>query len=536
MKKGASLWRFLELAKSGAIPRGSVLLIEHVDRLSRLPWQEGLNLFTTILHSGIDIATSMDGQIYTAERLAKDMGCIFVLMMYLCQANEQSDTKSVRGADRWKRNRAAVADGKRIGMRRPAWIKKDRTVDDKKADVIRRIFTMACDGLGSKAITRTLNGEGVPPVGQAKQWTTGLVQYYLGTRTVLGELQFKKLADGKLVDIGEPIAGYYPGIVDPVTFAKAARVFAERKRHDVRGRIEDTPNVFVGLMKNLYDGSTYFVKSGKWTSGHSDTYYASKRLVPFKGNVGVAGSMNLQLNYAAFESSFFRFVNEIDVAALFTPEDKTSQASRLAECQDAMIEVEERRKLFRERIKTAKNKASILDMLEEADEEHAVLEAEIQQLKSVLTTSESVIFADLRGDLADPASRPKIASTLRLLIDGITVLPVHTGTGAHRRTQYLLYVEVEFNNGRRRWYVTDQDGTWGRSRFERDEQAVEIGNTGASEFRMGVSRWAILDKLTRVASDAWREKLQAWLRTSGQPTQDDWDDNERAVDALISGE
>ena len=64
LNKGA-LGQFLKLVEDGMIARGSYLLVESLDRLSRDKVMDALGIFLNILNAGIIIVTMADNQVYS---------------------------------------------------------------------------------------------------------------------------------------------------------------------------------------------------------------------------------------------------------------------------------------------------------------------------------------------------------------------------------------------------------------------------------------------------------------------------------------
>jgi len=68
--KNGALGKFLEAVQDGPnrkIPRGSTLIIENLDRISRAnPW-DALPVFMGIINSGITVITLVDKQVYTRK-------------------------------------------------------------------------------------------------------------------------------------------------------------------------------------------------------------------------------------------------------------------------------------------------------------------------------------------------------------------------------------------------------------------------------------------------------------------------------------
>jgi hypothetical protein len=164
-------------------------------------------------------------------------------------------------------------------------------------------------------------------------------------------------------------------------------------------------------------------------------------------------------------------------------------------------------------------------LLDELDENRSKLMARIETLRSELVTSESRIFEDMRDALDDPVSRAKVAGAPRLLIDRINLLPIHLKTGAHRHASYLLWVEVLFHNGRRRSFLTDQDGAAGPLSMVdgKNKLTSYVIDPDAAPGWSGRRR-EILSGLIGKASDAWRDRLREWAATADSTST--WNDHE----------
>ena len=60
--------RFLEAVRVGSVKRGSYLIVESLDRLSREQVLTAQSLFLSIIQAGINLVTLMDGKVYRPER------------------------------------------------------------------------------------------------------------------------------------------------------------------------------------------------------------------------------------------------------------------------------------------------------------------------------------------------------------------------------------------------------------------------------------------------------------------------------------
>ena len=167
------LGAFLSLVEQGLIVSGSVLLIEHTDRFTRLNPMDGLNLVQRMVSGGVDIVTLFDGQRYSIERLKNDIGCFLMLSFTLFQGHQESDKKSKCLLDVWKNKRAMARERKVITSRVPSWIDKTtRELIPAKVLILKRMFQLAKDGTGPSKIAKLFNAEGVPRLGAGKKWSS----------------------------------------------------------------------------------------------------------------------------------------------------------------------------------------------------------------------------------------------------------------------------------------------------------------------------------------------------------------------------
>jgi DNA invertase Pin-like site-specific DNA recombinase len=107
--KNGALGQFLAAVKAGTVERGSYLLVESLDRLSREEILTAHTLFLGIVQSGINLVTLIDKRLYTAKTTGLvDMITSLVIME---RAHEESKTKSVRVGAAWKSKRVKASEG-----------------------------------------------------------------------------------------------------------------------------------------------------------------------------------------------------------------------------------------------------------------------------------------------------------------------------------------------------------------------------------------------------------------------------------------
>jgi len=254
---------FLEAVKAGLVPRGSYLLVEGLDRISRLKPRRALKVLENIVDEGITLVTLNDGREYDTDSLDEDPLNLLLAVLTFIRANEESATKAARLRASWDAKRAA-SETKPLTALAPAWLrlKEDRTGFDiisDRADVVRRIFDMTLNGVGQHSIEKILNAEGVPVFGRGSQWHRSYILKILDNPAVVGTFtpHAVEYEDGKKVRRPlEPVKGYFPSVVSEDVFQ---RVLAVRKSVEpLRGRHAkaEISNILGGLAKCPNCGAT----------------------------------------------------------------------------------------------------------------------------------------------------------------------------------------------------------------------------------------------------------------------------------------
>jgi DNA invertase Pin-like site-specific DNA recombinase len=101
--RDGALGQFLAAVKAGSVERGSYLLVESLDRLSREEILRAHSLFLGIVQSGINLVTLADNRVYAAKTTnTVDMITSLVIME---RAHEESKTKSMRVGAAWRQKR-----------------------------------------------------------------------------------------------------------------------------------------------------------------------------------------------------------------------------------------------------------------------------------------------------------------------------------------------------------------------------------------------------------------------------------------------
>jgi DNA invertase Pin-like site-specific DNA recombinase len=250
-----ALKAFLDRVEGGAIPVGSYLVVESLDRLSRNDITYALQMFLGLINAGVVVVTLADERLYDREKINDgNFTDLIISLTILSRANEESRMKSSRVSAAWAAKRQKLGEEKMTGMC-PGWLE---LAEDRKAftpipartKVVRRIFEMAAEGIGQNGIAKRLNAEKAPTFRGATRWHISTIKKILDSRAVIGEFCPGKMVEGKRKML-EPVPNYFPTVVPMELFATVQRI--RKARPSYRGRTTENP--LVGVVYNEMTGN-----------------------------------------------------------------------------------------------------------------------------------------------------------------------------------------------------------------------------------------------------------------------------------------
>jgi DNA invertase Pin-like site-specific DNA recombinase len=281
-----SLGAFIEAVDAGIITKGSYLLVESLDRLSRDTVDVALELFLGIIRRGIIIVTLMEPpEVFSQAHIRDNPTKLLVALVTMWRANEESATKSDRA---YRKFHARVAEGKLPTTRLPSWMAfedngKRAVLVLERAAVIKRIFTMAIKGEGARGIARILNAEKVPALASAydddekeinarREWYQSTVSTVLRNPATYGCFKGTE--------------GVFPCAVTKEIFQRAQTVVDARKLFKGIATSRNPNNIFAGLARCGHCGRAmrFTPRRGAWymrCRGANDFKVCPGRLFPF---------------------------------------------------------------------------------------------------------------------------------------------------------------------------------------------------------------------------------------------------------------
>lgn len=469
--KFGNLATFLDLAQRGKVPKGTVLIVESLDRISRDSIRTAQKLFNEIIDAGITICTLTPEREFTPEN-ANDVMSIIEPLFYFSRANEESVMKSERLTKAWGSRKTKLREGKiNLGKVRPYWLDYDKETKTyvpipERVKLIKEIFRLRSEGFGIPTICKVLNQGETKPL-RAQKWNRSTVAQFIENRGLLGEFTPCKMVDGKQVQEGDTVKNYYPVILTEDVFYKGQCKEPQKGRHQSDG----ATNLFKGIVVNGLDGSPVHAQSAqRWVTQKKDgkdveVVYKYTCLVSSGYTGGFKGASDAKVPYPKFEAAFLRFVKELD------PKDfikgGNDVAVEIAELSGALAAIEQKIVTVNKQATSSKSIEVLMGLLGELHNKKVEYQEKIETLKATESHQGADTVGEIQtlGDMLDSVSpedelelRIRIRGRIRRLVETITIYPVVTGKGYRNAKTWVLYVRVLFRDGTARDFMTDDAG------------------------------------------------------------------------------
>ncbi len=342
------LGRFLEEVRKGEIERGSYLLIENFDRLSRDKMVRSNKIFTDLLFSGIKIAILDRNKVYDADNL--DVGDWINAQVEFARANAESERKSFFSSKAWKYNREKMRDGEIVTKKVPTWLRVENNtfiIDEEKVERIRTLFKLSLSK-GLQEATKEYNQLFIDKIAIHQ------AQYLLSNRKLIGEHSPQKIhydENGKLLrkDEGEPIPNYYPAVIDEELFLKVQSVIKSRKPFS--GRYSNQRyNIFRDLIHCQWCGGTIRYMN----KGERDYFICTNSMT---GKCDLNSHFGQQsIRGKKLFNMFFRFTDGINIGTLL------EENSNADEIKNSIMKLENNRNKINIRLHDFKSKIKAMIM------------------------------------------------------------------------------------------------------------------------------------------------------------------------------
>lgn len=237
--KTGALGAFLQAVEQGTVPKGSFLIVEGLDRLSRAEPIQAQAQLAQIVNAGITVVTASDGKQYSREKLKENPMDLVYSLLVMIRAHEESDTKSKRVRAAFRKMCEAWVAGSYRGLIRqgvdPSWLTLDEEgkwqfIPD-RAEAMRESVKLYGAGWGVRRIRAEMERRGLPPIAGNNP------SRLLALRSLIGEKEVT--VDGETFRL----EGYYPPLITREQWDEMQAGAANRKITRDRS---DSPGILTG--------------------------------------------------------------------------------------------------------------------------------------------------------------------------------------------------------------------------------------------------------------------------------------------------
>lgn len=436
LKGDGDLKRFLSLVEKEAIKKGSVLVLESYDRLSRLPLAESVGLFINLINAGIGMVFTMthDKKVITQATINKEPYILYAIIGEAQRAHQESKHKADRVRDAYNRRKeVSKKDGTpRLGWC-PPWcdfVDGLYVVNKERAAIIIRIYDEYLKGNGTWKIANTFNREGLKTLGHrskaeyrntSEDWYKKTVKDFLVDARVYG---YSKFLDKE---------HYYPAIIRREKFNAVQNRLAQRHiAPKTGGPMDGVGNLFTGILRCGHCGEAMIkTVTNKTYKGKVSRY---EYLVCNGASAGKRCKYS-SIRYGDTEAKIIAFLKD----------DKFFQA--MTETNPNKAAQDKRDSLEGERQTHTNSIAKMLKMIEKMDEPPTTIAHQMKILEdriSVITKEIKITDAQIKATNTIPANfhetvkkaneliktkegRLKLREFLRATVESITVNEITDG-------------------------------------------------------------------------------------------------------------
>jgi DNA invertase Pin-like site-specific DNA recombinase len=264
---------FIDRAVAGDIEKDAFLIVENLDRITRLQPSKAVNVITQILSSGLEIYQTSPECLFTFKNKKDEAMTIIMITLFAQRAHEESDTKSYRIKEAWisRIERILKGEQKILMDKPPYWldvVEKDfdvngvtkrlkcYEVNKERTDEVLLVLEYL-KSMGIKESCKMMNAES-----SGKKWTVKAVQRLLESKTLYGELDLKLSVreDGKkdLQSRGLEMPQIYPPIISKPDFDEILELIKLRASGRGGGRKSTQfHNIFAKILYCAHCGGAY---------------------------------------------------------------------------------------------------------------------------------------------------------------------------------------------------------------------------------------------------------------------------------------
>jgi DNA invertase Pin-like site-specific DNA recombinase len=434
-----SLGELLRACEDGLIPKGSALVVEALDRLSRQRPRVVSTLLGRLLDDyGLEVhLTGIKKVLYPESESAAEEGMdLLYVTMLAIRASEEQETKAERLNHAFERKRNKVKNGGTLlethDNKLPWWVVYNPETEKlesppERAETVKQIFAWAAEGVTSPEIARRLDAKGTPTWRpRATRWSSSRIRHMVLSKSAEGVLESTARSKARGHDF--KVNEYYPVLVDATLATRARTAMTANSRYG-RGNAVPTSdkserphNLLRGLLKVEGHPARYDCRRNG-TQGNWIGYYYGYDEVARK-NLGVVSSKLL-------EPTLLAGLRELTVEMVKPEVNEVDPAvSALAHAQRRLAEAGKSLDRILAAIERGGELDSLLKRLSSLEKEKADLAEKVEQLDRKVRSTQALGSGEaelaemktmLDVDLGDNAMRARLGHAIRRVITRIEV-------------------------------------------------------------------------------------------------------------------
>lgn len=235
---------FRQKVLDGEITSG-LLIIENVDRFTRMEEYLAIQEFNNLILNGIDILEVDTDEIFS-RKVKKSLNKLTVSIE---RAYAESERKSKISKRSWaNRKRKSLEDGIAINNNTPEWLalsddKLSYIVIEEKVEILNEVFRAFVEGHGATAIINKMNEQ--KRFINKNGWSTNKFYHLLRNKRLIGFLGKER---------------HYPVVIDPILFEQAQTLLNNKTRQRKKSG-SMMRSLFNGVAKCKYCGNGMIVQT-----------------------------------------------------------------------------------------------------------------------------------------------------------------------------------------------------------------------------------------------------------------------------------
>lgn len=378
--ESGSLGRLVKAIEDNYVQKGSIILVEHFSRLSRMNQTETAKLLDKIWDKDITIVTARDRGVYSPE-MRDDLATRMRLIVEIDKAHSDSKWRSDKAKGSWqdREKKARGAESIVPKMKMPFWLTKSGKLNE-YAPVVVDIFKLHAEGYGQVLIERQLcskYGE-IPPL---KNINPTKIIRIIKNEKCIGVVYGKKL--------------YEPVVQDHV-FYNAQKICSERLFTSVR---PDRKWPLHGMIKCGHCGSGTSIQQ---TADYLPLIRCSRK----RRSAGEKCDSPSTFPYIIAFHFFKLYVEPLILALMSNAEKNNKNELRCAQINQDLVrkkrQIKEAKLVYDERVNLGKSAKTTLNLMDELQEEIDLLQDEITGIKGKIGATS--LFTSISKEMIELSS------------------------------------------------------------------------------------------------------------------------------------